>query len=261
MSDAGLRILTDTGNLQIDANYKNFVLKRKFKLSTMPQEYAVLFKTWTLAYTITLGANEMFFAVGCKDKTKKVRCYVAGIAIYQYNDEGASRWYREQESEDANKAYVYIDEYDVADPEDEESDENVIATASEIDVYVFGIDNAQVPSQGVGLAVYDENGNSVYFSNNKSMRVLHANYTGVHGYQEYTFDGNKDVAIVQTGTAYDWIVEQEVGHFDYDYYFTIDNIRSKIVPNSVYNVDDSDDSSFTVGQDWLFYILVDVTGY
>lgn len=170
---AGIIIYNNSGHLQIDDTYSNLYLLRKTKLSDWAYD-----STYG-CYVNTPQEGEVCYALGCKDRTKKVSALVGDMR------DGRGRYVRPDNK--IGIAYVQPD--------------SSHAAVSEVDVYAFGVRDTRVPAHGQGLCVYDANGKAVYCSDDKSMRVLYWGNVNT----PFFYGHDKDVALIQRGTCYDYV--------------------------------------------------------
>lgn len=170
---AGITIYNNSGYLQIDDTYSNLYLLRKMKLSdwTYDDNYG--------CYTNTPQAGEVCYAIGCKNRTKKLSAIVSDAR------DGHGKYVHPE-----NKICIYYVQADSSE-----------AAVSEIDVYAFGVRDTRVPAHGQGLCIYDANGKAVYCSDDKSMRVL---YYGIPT-ASYFYGLDKDVALISREQTYDYV--------------------------------------------------------
>jgi len=158
---AGLQVFTSNGALQIDENYKNLHLLRKYTLSNLTA-YA------TGLYRHQVQSDEICYAFGSSNKNKKV------FVIYW---DGRSNYIPANEVYFGNVRKAFY------------ADMTGYADDNEVTIYAFGFADIRVSAHDAGLVVYDANSKPTYYSGDKSMRVLY------YGNQAYSYPSNRDVAI------------------------------------------------------------------
>ncbi len=161
MSEAGIEVRNDSNKLVVDSLYKNLMLSRKVLISQLPDFNAGGMPVKRL----NLNNGEIVVAVSYpKDSS---------IGIIQYNYSG------------------YCDFYGV---NAEGSYTKLSSVGSNYIAYVFGVN--QRAKGNVGLQIFNNNGDLIFDSNSKYMRV---SYYG-RGIEDVPYpDSSKKYAIAQLG--------------------------------------------------------------
>ena len=244
----GLEVFTPNRNLQINNTYKNLALLNKKKLTDLTLKWVQDSpfegtNTCISLYSLTPQNNEVCYALGCKNKNK-----ILSVATYD------GRLYAEQYTPTTSEV-CFLHMWDTT---------TNYASDAEIDVYTFGIDDARIPEHGVGLCVYDENENPVYYSDDKSLRIVYS------GTQSYFYGTDIDVAIVSTLSSNDEIGWYKINDYSYfnlhraKYCPTIDNGTAFLRKYHLGDVKAGGVwlSPYAIATERYFpFLLVDVTGY
>lgn len=161
MREAGIEVRNDSNKLVVDSLYKNLMLSRKVLISQLPDFNAGGMPVKRL----NLNSGEIVVAVSYpKDSS---------IGIIQYNYSGYCDFY----GVNAEGSYTKLSSVD----------SNYIA-------YVFGVN--QKAKGNVGLQIFNDNGDLIFDSNSKYMRV---SYYGKSLEDVPYPDASKKYAIAQLG--------------------------------------------------------------
>ncbi|MFR1863178.1 MAG: hypothetical protein ACLTJQ_07095 [Dialister invisus] len=176
MASAGITVYNDDNNkLIINQTYKNLMLKRKIKLTDLKiveidREDVLL---------LELKENEILAAVGGMTKNNNMLI----IQDYDYNAKQIQfRGIEYSGDEDTDDEILEVEDFKSAYPE--------------VYVYVFGIDTNATAPHGIGLQIFNADGDCVFSSDKKYMRVRHFGPTG------YVLpDSESKYAICQIGAS------------------------------------------------------------
>lgn len=159
---AGIEIRTPQGDLIIDENYQNVVFDRKIKIDELPHEIVSenlpndnimrkeYYKIYYKKYTFSPKSNDLVFAISANDSLLQHYFYseTGKRTIDLYMFQGVmhvTNWFDEAE---------YIPAPDL----------------SEFYIYVFK--KKTISSKNYGLQVFNENGECVFDSSQKYMKIL-----------------------------------------------------------------------------------------
>lgn len=160
MSEAGIEVRNDNNKLVVDSLYKNLMLSRKVSLSQMP----AVNNEGTIVRRLHLNPGEIVAAVSYPKGSR--------IGIIQLNFSGYCDFYG------ADLDYIDLSSID----------SNYVA-------YVFGVD--QKAKGNVGMQIFNDNGDLIFDSNAKYMRV---SYYGKNADDVIQYpDASKTYAIAQLG--------------------------------------------------------------
>lgn len=228
MSEAGIEVRNDNNKLVVDSLYKNLMLSRKVLISQLPDA-----KEGVMVKRLTLNPGEIVVAVS----------YPKGspISIIQYNYSGYCDFY----GVDAGVDYVELSSVN----------SNYVA-------YVFGVD--QKAKGNTGLQIFNDNGDLIFDSNAKYMRVSYYGKT----LDEVPYpDASKKYAIAQLGC--DAIADIEFQRGNENGTFTevkqfVTLGKDKIEYGAAMHVESVYyplDKELHYEEKCFSYMLIDVTGY
>ena len=232
MSEAGLLIHNNDGDLLINSTYKNLYLVRKLKLTSMSQE---VLSNGTLTFSSNVQTNEVIAPIARTN----------GNPLTAFCFRGASKWviYAPKSSNSQTTAQL-------------------LADLDNVYVYIFGVRTGTSATGNVGLQVFNQSGVCVYNSNDKPMRVLHyANNVGNANVNNtaldsYTVPSGKTCAVFNCS-----IVNLSMGqgqarptYFCNAYHSDNGKIMQQATIMGVAPI------TVTMG-DYIGYMVVDVTGY
>ena len=236
MSEAGIVIHNDNGDLLINSTYNNLYLMRKLKLTNL--QYESLGRDTTFRFYADIQTNEIIAAIGrTNGNGLKAFCVRFGMR------NTIPQWQIYVQSNGATISQLLTD-------------------LDNVYVYVFGINTSTQQTDTYGFQVFDEDGVCIYNSNDKPMRVLHyATNLGDISVYDTTLDGyivpNNKVCAVANSVFYQISKGQFQARpiaFLYAYQSDSGEIlqgdtQVGVAPVSI------------VQGDYLGYMVVDVTGY
>lgn len=229
MSEAGIEVRNDNNKLVVDSLYKNLMLSRKVLLSQMP----AVNNEGTIVRKLNLNRGEIVAAVS----------YPKGspISIIQLNYSGYCDFYGVKNADYTDLSSI---------------DSNYVA-------YVFGVD--QKAKGNVGMQIFNDNGDLIFDSNAKYMRV---SYYGKNADDVVPYpDASKTYAIAQLGVeAYE---DAEYRNSEQNAFLTsvtrcVKLGKDAVEPDGTYSggyvyIPSYEEIHFE--QKCFSYMLIDVTGY